>query len=696
MLVLVVAMVATLGVLGFLGFLWFGNYQNDNWQKIMVIGWATRAVSISALILRSAIDLQAGICTAMLAAVIIESASILLIDAAEVSIMRANNPQPRALIIPSLKGAQWTSAGLNSFGYSITVLLLFTTTFMLQFSSTVLLSDLRLGQLPSLASQRTATYDFDYKAYGGPGQFDPALGFTSWEKFSYPLQMRTSTWLRNPPAYPTFAEYSRSVSVPEGVDDTGVLLRAFLPYADAQSRESVRNYSGNAMVLDARVSCQAPKLEHLSIHRGEDYVTQGRMRGKLQPSTTAIDRLWTPKTPPQLDCSLLVRHNALTICQITSMSPLYDNYDANGGLVSEFWNTTDMNEVLGNGMSMWSMGMIVISLANITNKQLKEDIRGLDRRGPWTSVTTSGQTWEVSMCYTAWDTADLNVNMHSDMNRSEPIAYWNSSRGYYTVPDVHEQLGEIPDEEAVPDSRGILQLAQKDSWTPAASQAIPNGIQPFVQQFADMTNQQLGLAKSCKYTCSALVDNSNLTNITVGGYSVISEQDPTKLFTMDNTLASLFRQTLGNDRSGSVARAMSSLITMLSSMAYYDQMPQFERSSNTTQVFFATVLYPQSYRGFWAVVIVLATHSVLIAFVVLNFAFRSQYSFLGNHWQSIAQLHGPETEDMILESRMATDEEVRRELQASGDKNIRIGVRPLDDRRRVGLSTLRSRRISVR
>lgn len=139
-------------------------------------------------------------------------------------------------------------------GYSIAVLLLFTTTTMLQFSSTVLLSDLRLGQLPSLPVHRNVAYDFAYmKANGSLKVIAPGVSIVTAGQAAYPLQIRTPTWSRNPPAYPAFAEYSEAVSSPENVDDTGVLLRAFLPFSDAESRENVRNYTGNAMVLDSRV-----------------------------------------------------------------------------------------------------------------------------------------------------------------------------------------------------------------------------------------------------------------------------------------------------------------------------------------------------------------------------------------------------------------------------------------------------------
>ena len=143
-------------------------------------------------------------------------------------------------------------------GYAGAVLLLFATTTLLQFSSTILLSDLDLGQLPSLAANRSASYDFAYTAHGIPlpdaNKSHPAQGYYHYTgRVTYPIQLRGPTWSRNPPAFPAFAEYSRPISSPQGVDDTGVLLRAFLPFADAQSRESIRNYSGIAQVLDSRV-----------------------------------------------------------------------------------------------------------------------------------------------------------------------------------------------------------------------------------------------------------------------------------------------------------------------------------------------------------------------------------------------------------------------------------------------------------
>ena len=129
---------------------------------------------------------------------------------------------------------------------------------MLQFSSTVLLSDLRLGQLPNLPVNRTATFDFVYTTHGQalPNNVNRnySHGYYQYTRgVSYPIQPRVPTWSHNPPAFPAFAEYSEPIVSHAGVDDTGVLLRAFLPFPDAQSRETIRNYSGVAHVLDSRV-----------------------------------------------------------------------------------------------------------------------------------------------------------------------------------------------------------------------------------------------------------------------------------------------------------------------------------------------------------------------------------------------------------------------------------------------------------
>src|ERR1700712_3669533 len=71
--ILSVSLLLTLAIFGFLAFLWEAPHDNGFWHTIIAKGWANRAVTVSALLLRTAVDLQAGTAAAMLAAIFLET-----------------------------------------------------------------------------------------------------------------------------------------------------------------------------------------------------------------------------------------------------------------------------------------------------------------------------------------------------------------------------------------------------------------------------------------------------------------------------------------------------------------------------------------------------------------------------------------------------------------------------------------------
>lgn len=137
------------GTLGLIAFLWFGNHDNQTWRRFMVHSWVTRAVSISALILRLATSLQAGIAVAMLAALALEFYGVPLADAAALAVMRSGETTPQTLFTETVLGFAMKPKNLHWI-YTLLALVLFATTSLLQLTSTALLSDLQLGPLPSL------------------------------------------------------------------------------------------------------------------------------------------------------------------------------------------------------------------------------------------------------------------------------------------------------------------------------------------------------------------------------------------------------------------------------------------------------------------------------------------------------------------------------------------------------------------
>lgn len=164
------------------------------------------------------------------------------------------------------------------------------------------------------------------------------------------------------------------------------------------------------------------------------------MRGVLESSTKDVPRLWTPGPIP-FDCSPFVNAASVTICQIglpAATSPLWLS---SGSLLSEFWNVTrdEAKNAILKGLSLYSVPMLVIQSNNSpvrTGDRLNQKVAKLESDGPWTKVSTSSLSWSVSLCYSAWDTAGLEVETYSDKNRSEPVLHWKSSDGYYTTPDV--------------------------------------------------------------------------------------------------------------------------------------------------------------------------------------------------------------------------------------------------------------------
>lgn len=169
----------------------------------------------------------------------------------------------------------------------------------------------------------------------------------------------------------------------------------------------------------------------------------------------------------------------------------------------------------------------------------------------------------------------------------------------------------------------------------------------------------------------------------------------TEALSPDFTLASIFTASLQitND---SAATALLTIITTLASMAYYDQFPSFaETAHNASTTFLQVFLFPQSFRGFTAVLAITVTHCVLVLLIIAAFLVSTRLTSLGDHWQTISQAISPATEDFLKNSSRATDKEVRQGLKAEHREHemANLQVSPNGDGR-VGLIARKSRRQS--
>lgn len=174
--------------------------------------------------------------------------------------------------------------------------------------------------------------------------------------------------------------------------------------------------------------------------------------------------------------------------------------------------------------------------------------------------------------------------------------------------------------------------------------------------------------------------------ITYPGYVPVNDSlawsfDPTFLASNaespDITLASIFTTSL-QVTNGSAATALSTIITILASMAYYDQFPNFaETAHGVSTTYFQPFLFPQSFRGFTAVLVVTVVHLLLVVIVTAAFVASTRLTTLGDHWQTISQSVSPATEEMLKKSSCATDKNVRQGLEEERREHEMANLQPL-------------------
>ncbi|KAI1326422.1 hypothetical protein F5Y16DRAFT_228577 [Xylariaceae sp. FL0255] len=142
--------IGSLGVVllfGILVFLWFGRGGSSDaanafwvWRQIAIRGWITQAITLSTLTLQADVNLQSAVCTSMLASLYLERRNARKAQVGWLSVMRGLNNGPWKLARVILSSPSLDLILCLEFWLMI---LMAITTMALQFSSTILLSDIK-------------------------------------------------------------------------------------------------------------------------------------------------------------------------------------------------------------------------------------------------------------------------------------------------------------------------------------------------------------------------------------------------------------------------------------------------------------------------------------------------------------------------------------------------------------------------
>lgn len=259
-----------------LTFLWFCNDSNKVWRRIMIDGGLAQAVTVLTLTVRLAVATQAGTVISMLASILLESrelGGISLKDGAALSITRYVNSGPLSTAPAFWKNTQWRANG------QVFLIVLSVTLFTVvsQFTSTLLLWDVRQGNVLDFSDQRQMDVGFRMQSYV--------------EKFGFVITRSPNYWLSSPPGYPAFAEHSKKpASTSDVFVDTGPSIRALLPFSSENDRRALSEYTGLASVFDTRVICVRPEFPSWSFFRNStDDVNVAIFNGTVLPSSVVGD-----------------------------------------------------------------------------------------------------------------------------------------------------------------------------------------------------------------------------------------------------------------------------------------------------------------------------------------------------------------------------------------------------------------------
>lgn len=484
---LIAGSVLLCAAIGTLAFMWFGSPAVPAWKEITARNWLSKAISICIGVIQQVMMLQLGIVTATLASLALESKSVVIGDVASVSAMRATTTSTGAFVMAwqCLSGGSYRNAQ-----YSRNIIPIFSAALLWclsQFLLLIILTDVSLRSTAGLASPASLPYSLYYNA-------TPLLEGVI--NYSYRFQEPSAgAWNRKISKYASFAEYSEPPYEADGVSDTGVTLRAFLPFGKAQDRESLESYKGKSTVLDARVTCQVPQINNATVNGTI------RFRGSLAATRTtprlanaSLDKEGDGKDPAGMgapfDCILAWDHSpwplmdwpiqpqwSLTLCQLWKSNGVnLGSVGSFGGLYSEFQNPSLMGGTDYHGTAYLFLN---ITLGTFEDWELVR-LLGLNvaeasqERGEWLDLIYFNGRFIISasICYAAFDFADADVAISSQSNRTEsrlePVLDPGTST--YTFQELRYAMGQ--DRSLSVDRRGILKLA-KGTWQVAPDEEYP-------------------------------------------------------------------------------------------------------------------------------------------------------------------------------------------------------------------------------
>lgn len=644
--------------LGFLVFLWTahgsdleGANASTAWRTIMLEERMEQAVTLSTLLIRTAIASQATMCTAMSAALFLENRHVRMAHVAQFSIMRAINDGPISLlriIMSSKAGILCVEAAL--------VALLVITTITLQFSSTILFSDLRASNLRG---------------------FDELISVPNYINHNISV-IRLEEYYMEKPANSVFGEvYSNTSYIPDskGFSDAGLMQRAFLPFLLSQNRTDVLRFRGNTAVMSSKVACMRPNLTGviniITVSKGDDSarIHTGQLSGVIDYASSLRDSHSDSPLCNPGGCSGLSY-----ACNIpgwesipTNNASRYLSSFAVAGTVSGNQSTIVRQHSLDGPWRNDSL-ISLVYLTNMASKEWETTLDGLDLAtlpreddGEWSSFELSpGRFLNISLCFSAFNMSMSYVDMiaeaplHEQISNISPLDItWDSS-------GVRRLFGTDPSHPSHAD-RGILTITDLRQPYDNSSLVVHEDTSAVIQAQMEDTYTLFGYML---YTLTGFVRYETGT-----ATAVTCSQCTSQGIGLHPELNHLIEDTLlATGRAADALRAYATSVALNMYASFLGSLQGTGKAevAFTKNVQTAHLCRETGCKGLISVVALVACHLLCVFAIAVLFVRQASYSRQGDVWHSVSQLLGDELGEILTRGNNASDSSIKKWMKKEG------------------------------
>lgn len=639
-----------LAIMSFLGYLWsqqqHNNHDGDDpnqrvWRTIVLNTWMATTITLSSVLIRFIIGAQLVLCTALAAGLILETSSAPFEDAPRLSLLRANNSGPSD-IVRLMIGRFPPSLGLSL--PHVLVVVLYFTGLALQFSSTLLVSD--LGDITIQSdpeSRQMAIIETSGALVKTNGDF---------------------MWAKSPGIWSTYAEARNGTgTVSENMTDTGTILRAFLPF-ESRDRLLLRYYDGLAVTQEIRTICVPAELNEetsgMRIADGSDQLlVNGTVSASMEPFTAAGFRFPGQSTNGNGTGGMERLTDAPFSC------PFYNVQGGEGveGVKLDKLALAICHFVSSGGGQRFLLINAVGSYLDWYD-YLDTGFRRTSTENGWATYTPTGPSTEhhdglrlsVSVCGVRYNHIVQDITASTPFETQEFPLQWDNSTQRWNTSSILRLLGVVGDPSDLK-SRGILSL---DSHTPANDSTVVSIIS---DRPSDSTTTAMHIAFDASLTTPGdgrMTYFGNPANRTI----VFCTRCVTGTQSNNNAHpASVLLMGAALNATNSPAAALDDLWATWAQILYSSAVGQFDGAGqdNSTIIWAQTVTTPIRWRGFIAMAALLLCHIVIMVAMTALFVVRTAHSFHGDLWPAIAQAAaGEQVREILDDAATMPDYEVNK------------------------------------